>query len=387
MPSPALFPRHSLALLLLAGAMAAGLAACTQARSDADAAPQSEPEVQVVVARTQALERTQELPGRVQAWRTAEVRARVAGIMQKRHFQEGADVRAGQVLYQIDPAPFAIARDRAAAEAQRADAALAEARSMLDRYTPLAAVHAVSQQDLVAAQTAFKTAQAQLAVARAEVRAAQLNLDHATVRAPIAGRIGRSLVTEGALVGQGEATVLATIQQIDQVYVDLTQTVADAMRLKDALATGAVRADGTGAGARIVATVDGTDKQRTGKLLFSDISVDPGSGQTMVRGQFPNADALLLPGMYVRVQVGRGLEPEALLLPQRAVAVGSDGRPTLRVVGPDDTVQVRPVQTGDMAGAHWHILSGLKPGERVVVGGPAVAHGQKVRVAAPAPAP
>jgi multidrug efflux system membrane fusion protein len=372
---------RSLALLLLPTAWV--LAGCTQAHPEsADEA--AVPEVQVAIAQAQALELTQELPGRVQALRTAEVRARVAGIVKKRHFQEGADVKAGQVLYQIDPVPFEIALERAAADALRADAALAEARATLDRSIPLAKVEAVSQQDLVAAQTAFQTARAQQAAARAEVKAAQLNLDYATVRAPIAGRIGRSLVTEGALVGQGEATVLGTIQQIDQVYVDLTQTVADAMRLKDALATGAVRANGTGAGARIVATVDGTGKTREGKLLFSDISVDPGTGQMLLRGQFPNADALLLPGMYVRVQVGRGLEPQALLLPQRAVAVGSDNRTTLRIVGPDDTVQVRPVQAGDMVGANWHIQSGLQAGERVVVGGPALTAGQKVRVAAPA---
>ncbi|HVR52443.1 MAG TPA: efflux RND transporter periplasmic adaptor subunit [Pseudorhodoferax sp.] len=372
---------RSLALLLLPTAWV--LAGCTQAHPEsADEA--AVPEVQVAIAQAQALELTQELPGRVQALRTAEVRARVAGIVKKRHFQEGADVKAGQVLYQIDPVPFEIALERAAADALRADAALAEARATLDRSIPLAKVEAVSQQDLVAAQAAFQTARAQQAAARAEVKAAQLNLDYATVRAPIAGRIGRSLVTEGALVGQGEATVLGTIQQIDQVYVDLTQTVADAMRLKDALATGAVRANGTGAGARIVATVDGTGKTREGKLLFSDISVDPGTGQMLLRGQFSNADALLLPGMYVRVQVGRGLEPQALLLPQRAVAVGSDNRTTLRIVGPDDTVQVRPVQAGDMVGANWHIQSGLQAGERVVVGGPALTAGQKVRVAAPA---
>ncbi|TDS84988.1 multidrug efflux system membrane fusion protein [Comamonas sp. JUb58] len=333
--------------------------------------------VSVFSAAPSTLEITEQLPGRVRAIRTAEVRARVSGIVKKRLFTEGMNVKEGQVLFQIDAAPFEAALDRANADVQRTEAAAAEAKSTLDRYTPLAKIEAVSQQDLVTAQTAYKTALANVAAAKADAKTSRLSLEYATVRAPIAGRIGRSLVTEGALVGQGEATALATIQQIDQVYVDVTQPVADAMRLREAVEAGALQAGG----GRVVATVDGTQKQREGKLLFSDISVDPTSGQVTLRGMFPNQDALLLPGMFVRVAVSKGVSSEAILVPQRAVRVDADGGSHLWVVNKDAVIEDREVGTGGMYGAQWHILHGLSAGEQVVVGGQAVEAGQKVHVA------
>lgn len=334
--------------------------------------------VSIVSVEPRLLEMTAQLPGRVQAYRLAEVRARVSGIVKKRLFTEGMDVKQGQVLFEIDPASFQASLDRANADVQRAEAAAAEAKSKLDRYTPLARIEAVSQQDLVTAQTAYKTALANVASTRADAKSSRLSLEYATVRAPIAGRIGRSLVTEGALVGQGEATAMATIQQIDQVYVDLTQPVADAMRLREALASGDLKS-GDG---KIVATVEGTQKQREGKLLFSDISVEPTSGQVSLRGLFPNQDTLLLPGMYVRVAVPKGTAPEALLVPQRAVRVHPNGRTDVLVVNHQNVIEAREVRTGQMYGANWHILQGLKAGEQVVVGGAQVDAGQKVDVIA-----
>ncbi|HCW17747.1 MAG TPA: efflux transporter periplasmic adaptor subunit, partial [Achromobacter sp.] len=214
--------------------------------------------------------------------------------------------------------------------------------------------------------------------AQADVETAQLNLDYATVKAPISGRIGRAQVTEGALVGQNEATVMAKIQQLDPVYVDFTQPVADMLRMRAALQDGSL---GQGEGANISITIDGTDQRRSGRLLFSDIAVDRGTGQVSVRGEFANPDVLLLPGMYVRVQTRQGVDPEAILVPQRAVLRSTDGKPQVMVVGKDEVVESRLVQTGTMRGSDWHIVDGLSAGDRVIVGGVnAAVPGQKVSV-------
>lgn len=317
-----------------------------------------------------------ELPGRIEPVRVAEVRARVPGIVLKRSFREGADVKAGEALFQIDPAPLKAAQSRAEGEIARADAAVFEAQSRVQRYAPLVEIQAVSRQDFDTAQADLRSARATRRTAAADLETAKLNLDYATVRAPISGRIGRALVTEGALVGQGEATPMATIQQLDPVYADFKQPVADVMRMRDALADGRLMAQaeptkGKAKGARIVATIDGTQKTREGRLLFSDISVDPGTGQVSLRGELPNADGLLLPGMYVRVQVRQGLDPQAIFVPQRAVRRSTDGKPQLIVVGKGDVAEARIVRTGAMLGADWHIVEGLSAGERVIVSGEA----------------
>lgn len=205
-----------------------------------------------------------------------------------------------------------------------------------------------------------------------------MNLDYATVKAPISGRIGRAQVTEGALVGQNEATVMAKIQQLDPIYVDFTQPVADMLRMRAALQDGSL---GQGEGAAISLTIDGTDQKRNGRLLFSDIAVDRTTGQVSVRGEFANPDVLLLPGMYVRVQTRQGVDPEAILVPQRAVLRSTDGKPQVMVVGKDEVVESRLVQTGTMRGGDWHIVEGLNAGDRVIVGGVnAAVPGQKVSV-------
>lgn len=338
--------------------------------------------VQVVEVQAQRYALSSTLPGRVEPVRVAEVRARVAGIVLTRNFEEGADVKAGDVLFRIDPAPFKAALSRAQGELAKADAAVADAQAILKRYTPLVKIEAVSQQDFDTATTTLKSAQAARRSAQADVETAQLNLDYATVKAPISGRIGRAQVTEGALVGQNEATAMATIQQLDPIYVDFNQPVADMLRMRAALQNGSL---GQGEGASISITIDGTDQQRSGKLLFSDIAVDRSTGQVSVRGEFANADVLLLPGMYVRVETQQGVDPDAILVPQRAVTRSTDGKPQVMLVGKDDVVESRAVQTGTMRGSDWHIVDGLAVGDRVIVGGVSAAvPGQKVSVTPPA---
>jgi len=302
----------------------------------------------------------------------------VAGIVLSRNFVEGADVKAGDVLFRIDPAPFKAALSRAEGELAKAQAAVSDAQAVVKRYTPLVKIEAVSQQDFDTANTTLKSALAARRSAQADVETAQLNLDYATVKAPISGRIGRAQVTEGALVGQNEATPMATIQQLDPVYVDFNQPVGDMLRMRAAMQNGSL---GEGEGASISITIDGTDQQREGRLLFSDIAVDRSTGQVALRGEFANPDVLLLPGMYVRVRTHQGVDPEAILVPQRAVTRSTDGKPQVLVVGADDVVETRAVQTGTMRGSDWHITEGLAAGDRVIVGGVSAAvPGQKVSV-------
>ncbi len=334
--------------------------------------------VQAVAVQPQRYTLASSLPGRVEPVRVAEVRARVAGIVLSREFEEGADVKAGDVLFRIDPAPFKAALSRAEGDLAKSEAALSEAQAVVRRYTPLVKIEAVSQQDFDTATAALKSAQAARRSAQADVETARLNLDYATVKAPISGRIGRAQVTEGALVGQNEATVMAKVQQLDPIYVDFTQPVADMLRTRTAMQTGEL---GQEEGAAISISIDGTDRSRNGRLLFSDIAVDRGTGQVSLRGEFANPDVLLLPGMYVRVQTRQGVDPDAILVPQRAVVRSTDGKPQVLVAGPDDVVETRAVRTGTMRGADWHIVEGLAGGDRVIVGGVSAAvPGQKVSV-------
>jgi multidrug efflux system membrane fusion protein len=341
------------------------------------AATAGPPAVEVVKLQAQRLAFTSDLPGRIEPMRVAEVRARVSGIVLSRKFVEGADVKSGDVLFQIDPAPLQAALSRARADLAKIEAAVFDAKAVVHRYEPLVGIDAISRQDFDTAQTTFKSAQAARASALADVQTAQLNLDYATVKAPISGRIGRALVTEGALVGQGEATAMATIQQLDPIYADFKQPVADMLRMRAALTDGK---DGN-KGAPISITVDGTDQKRGGKLLFSDVTVDRGTGQVSLRGQFANPDGLLLPGMYVRVHAGQGADPQAILVPQRAVQRNVDGTAQVIVVGKGDIAESRSVRTGTMQGADWHIIQGLEAGDLVVVGGGHAARlGEKVSV-------
>jgi len=354
----------------------AALAGCGRP-PDAPAATVPVP-VQTERVQPRALEMSAELPGRIEAVRVAEVRARVAGIVLQRHFQEGSDVRAGQLLFTIDPAPFQVALARAQAAAASAEAARVETAAVLQRYRALATADAISRQDADAAHAAHQRALAASATARADIQTARLNLQHASVKAPIAGRIGRALVTEGALVGQNEATALASIQQIDPVYADFTQPVADAVRLREAAQAGVVSLDAGSVALPISLAVEGSRQRRAGRLLFSGSAVDRSSGQVSLRGEFPNHDGLLLPGMYVRVRIRQGTDPQAILVPQRAVGRSTDGRPQVLVVGEGGRAEERLVETGAMVGTDWQLRAGLQAGDRLIVGRGSARPGDRV---------
>ena len=347
-------------------AVAVALAGCDSAGEPQAEAPAAVP-VQLVTVASEPLSLASTLPGRVEPMRVAQVRARVAGIVLHKRFEEGADVKAGDVLFQIDPAPFQAALARANGDLARAQAVQQEAQARVKRYEPLVKIEAVSRQDFDSANATLRSAQAEVRSAQADVQTARLNLGYATVTAPISGRIGRALVTEGALVGQGDATLMARIQQLDPIYVDFTQSAAAALRLRQALQDGAL----AGGDTALMAQVEGTDYQRQGTLMFTDVEVDRGTGQVTLRGRFDNADGTLLPGMYVRVRTPQGTDRQAILVPQRAVQRGSDGEARVMVVGTGNLAEARAVRTGVMQGARWQITEGLCEGDQVIVGSPA----------------
>lgn len=356
-------------------AVVIALAGCGPAEEQQSAAEMVLP-VDVFAVKPETLALTSELPGRIEPVRVAEVRARVAGIVLKKRFEEGADVKAGDLLFQIDPAPLKAAVSRAEGDLARAQAGMKEAQARVKRYEPLVKIEAVSQQDYDKASADLHSAQAATRSAQADLETARLNLGYASVAAPISGRVGRALVTEGALVGQGEATLMARIQQLDPIYADFTQTAADALRLREALKTGSLAAGDSKA---LTLRVEGTPYERQGSLQFTDVAVDPGTGQITLRGKFPNPDGVLLPGMYVRVKTPQGTDNQAILVPQRAVKRGNDGSSHVMVVGADERAEARAVTTGTMQGSRWQIIEGLKAGDQVIVGGlAAVQPGVKV---------
>ena len=368
---------HARSALTLAVALLAALAlsACGGGDKAAGAAPGGgagaappPPAVGVLTVKAEPVAIDTELSGRLEAWRTAQVRARVAGVVGKRLFTEGSEVKAGQALFQIDDAPYRAALDSAQAAQTRAEANLAQAQANLARNEPLAAAKAISQTEWVATQTALKQAQADVATAKAAVTTARLNVDYAQVKAPISGTIGRALVTEGALVGQGEVTQLALIQQTDPMYVNFTQSAAEVLRLRRAVEAGQLgQGGGRGAEVRLVLD-DGSEHPQPGRLLFSDLSVDATSGQVTLRAEVPNPKGTLLPGLFVRVRTAQAEAPHAVLLPQQAVTRGSAGD-TVLVVGEGNLPASRPVKIGGSRGASWVVLDGLKEGERVIVDG------------------
>lgn len=356
-------------MVVLGTGLGALLAGCGQSSSSTAPTTPPPPEVGVVTVAPGRADLATELPGRLEAFRVAQVRARAAGILQKRLFTEGSDVKAGQVLFEIDPAPYRATLASAQAQLARAEANLTQAQALADRYAPLAKTQAVSQQEALNAQAAAQQARADVAAGKAAVQTAQINLGYSAVTAPIAGRIGRALVTEGALVGQGEATPLAVVQQVDKLYVNFTQSAAEVMRLRQALAEGRLqRAGGKEAAQVQVLLEDGSLYPETGRLLFSDLSVDTTTGQITLRAELPNSKGLLLPGLYVRVRLAQAEVPDAIWLPQQAVARGSAGESVL-VVAEDGSVSARPVKLGLAQGGKALVLSGLKAGEKVVVDG------------------
>ena len=327
------------------------------------------PEVGVVTVTPSTVGLVNELPGRLEASRLAQVRARTAGILQKRLFTEGSDVKAGQPLFQIDNATYRAAVESAEASVAQAEASVAQASGLVQRYRPLVELNAISKQDYDNAVAAEKTAKANLAAARAGVTTARINLGYAEVTAPIAGRIGRALVTEGALVGQGEATQLAVIQQIDPMYVNFTQSASDTMRLRQAMDSGQFkRAPGGDAASVNIVLEDGTVYPSKGRLLFTDLTVDSTSGQVTLRAEVPNPQKRLLPGLFVRVRLEQAQAGGAVLLPQQAVTRSSQGD-TVMVVGADNHLTPRPVKLGPSQGNQWVVLEGLKADDKVMVDG------------------
>ena len=318
-----------------------------------------------------------ELPGRLEASRVAEVRARAAGILQQRVFREGSDVKAGQLLFRIDPAPYAAVVQSAEASLARAQANRSQAAGLATRYKPLLAENAISQQEYANAQAAQQGAEADVAVAQAALRTARINLGYASVTAPISGRIGRALVTEGALVGQGQATALATIQQVNPLYVNFTQSANEVLRLQRALEGGQLKGAGDQAASVRLVLEDGRELAQPGKLLFSDLTVDPATSQITLRAEVPNPDGRLLPGLYVRVRLEQATARDAITLPQQAVTRSAQGD-SVMVVDPEGKVAPRPVTVSGQQNGQWIVLDGLKAGEQVMVDG-----FQKLRGGAP----
>lgn len=362
---------RALYLLPLAVALAAALVGCGGGQAGAQGGPggMPPPPVGVVKVAPQAVTLQVELPGRVEALRSAQVRARVNGVVQKRLFTEGSLVKEGQPLFQIDPAPYQAALDSANAQLAKAQANVSQAAAQAERNKPLVEARAISQQEYLASVAAAKAAEADVAAAKAAVQTARLNLEYASVRAPISGRIGRAMVTEGALVSAVEATQLALIQQTDKVYVNFTQSANEVQGLRRALASGQLRAAGKdGSAAQVRAVLDDGTESKAGKLLFTDLSVDPGSGQVLLRAEMPNEQGQLLPGQYVRVRLAQGEMPAGMLVPQQGVKRGTQGD-TVLVVGAGNKPEPRTVKLGGAQGSDWVVLDGLKPGEQVIVDG------------------
>jgi membrane fusion protein (multidrug efflux system) len=331
--------------------------------------PNMEPEVGVVTLAPQRVEITTELAGRTTGYLIAEVRPQVGGIVKKRLFREGSDVAAGEVLYQIDPATYQAAVDSAKASLAKSEANLFAARLKAERYKDLAAINAVSQQNYDDAYAALKQAEAEAAANKAALESARINLDYTKVNAPIAGRIGRSSVTAGALVTANQATSLATVQQLNPIYVDVTQSSADLLRLKRAMAAGTLKSAGAGKAKVRLVLEDGSAYSQEGALQFSEVSVDQGTGAVTLRAVFPNPRQDLLPGMYVRAILETGVDEQAILVPQQAVSRNNRGEATVLVLDADNRVQLRTIETGRALGDKWLVTAGLTLGERVIVEG------------------
>jgi membrane fusion protein (multidrug efflux system) len=343
------------------------LSACDEPQAEQAAAPP--PQVRVITVQPSPRPYIRELPGRIAPTRVAEVRARVAGIVLERAFRQGADVKAGDVLYRIDPVRFEVELAAAEAALAKAEAVLEQAEQQAKRVETLASGRTASQAQYEVAVANFRQAQADVAARKAEVARAKLDLDYTDVRSPISGRIGRALVTEGALVGQGEATHLATVQQLDPVYADFTQSAGELQRLRRDLESGALEQAAPDAAKVRLMLDDETLYPYPGRLLFSDASVDPSTGQVTLRGEFPNPKGELLPGMYVRVQIVQGTDGDALAVPQQAIQRDDAGGSEVYVVRPDNRAVLKTVRAGRVVDEEWLVLEGLAPGDRVVVEG------------------
>lgn len=317
--------------------------------------PQQTPQVGIVTLQAEPYTLTTELPGRTSAFRIAEVRPQVDGIIQKRLFQEGTEVKAGQQLYQIDPSVYQ-------ASLKSAEATLASARSLADRYKALVSDQAVSRQSYDEARAAQLTAEAALEKARIDLR-------YTKVLAPISGRIGRSAVTEGALVNNGQTTAMATIQQLDPIYVDVTQSTKELLRLRRDLESGQLQKAGDSAAKVRLTLEDGSTYEHEGTLEFSEVSVDEGTGSVTLRAMFPNPEHTLLPGMFVHAQLSSGVNQQAILAPQQGVTRDLKGQAVAMVVNAENKVEMRPLEADRAVGDRWLVTKGLNPGDRLITEG------------------
>jgi membrane fusion protein (multidrug efflux system) len=359
-------PQSQRALLPAMVSLALLLGACSKAPAPAPPPP---PQVSVVTVHKTQVPVVIDLPGRTNAFYVAQVRARVDGIVLKRNYKEGSDVKAGRVLYQIDPAPYIATLDGAKAMLQSAQANVVAQNAQAERYKALVAGNAVSQQDYDNAVAAQGTAEAAVASGKAAVASAQINLGYTTVASPISGRTGISLVTEGAYVQASQATLMTTVQQIDPIYVDLTQSSVQGLRLRRDVASGRVKLSGLNQARVRLFLEDGREYRHTGALQTTDITVDPTTGTVTVRTLFPNPKSVLLPGMFIKARVEEGVNEDAILVPQAGVTHDPQGRATALVVGPDNKVQTRTLQLGNTQNDQWVVESGLDEGDRVIVDG------------------
>ena len=350
------------------------LTACgkTNAPNPAAAGQRPPTEVGYIVMAAQDAPMSTELPGRVVAYRTAEVRPQVNGLIRSRLFREGGDVKAGSVLYQIDASTYRATVENAQATLNKAQAALHATQLKAQRYKELAAIKAVSQQDYDDAQAAFKQGQADVAAARASLNTQQVNLNYATITAPISGRIGKSAINEGSLVSASQATALTTIQQLDPIYVDVSQSASDALRLREALQSGSAKSSGRKSVKLLLS--DGSEYGSTGTLSFSDAAIDQTSDSIALRTVFANPQRTLLPGMFVRIVLESASLSNALLIPQKALLRDSTGKAMVWVIGADGKITQRMVTTGQAIGNNWLVREGLQVGDKVVVDGFQKAH-------------
>jgi membrane fusion protein (multidrug efflux system) len=356
---------------LLAVASALSLIACGEAPHPPAPGPQGTPQVSVITVQANRLELTTELPGRIAPAQIAEVRPQVSGLVQARRFKEGSDVKAGELLYQIDPALYVASADNARAALAKAEASLVSVKLKAGRYNELVAIKAVSQQDADDAAASLLQAEAEVTAARAALQTQRINLDYTRITAPVSGRIGRSAVTPGALVTANQPTAMATVQQMDPIYVDVTQSSSALLALRRSLAAGDLK---SGTTTVKLLLEDGSSYALPGKLQFSEVTVDQGTGAVTLRAEFPNPKGELLPGMYVRAVVEEGVLEQAVLVPQPAVSRDTTGKPVAFVVGADGKLEQRALQTSRAIGDQWLISSGLKAGDKLVIEGQQKAH-------------
>jgi len=377
-------PRRPVSIAIVTLTASLLLVACDKQESAPTAVPQAPPQVGVIVVEAAPISITSELPGRTTPFLIAEVRPQVGGIIRKRLFTEGAEVAEGEVLYEIDDATYRAAVETAQANLARAEANAAAARARARRFEELLRSNAVSRQGNDDAIAALKQAEAEVAGGKAALTRARIDLDYTRLKSPIPGRIGRSAVTPGALVTANQGESLATVQQLDPIYVDLTQSSTELLRLRKALESGRIERTQDGRASVSLILEDGSTYEDTGELAFSEVSVDQGTGTVTLRAVFPNPEQRLLPGMYVRAVLEEGIAPDAIRLPHRAVSRDARGRALAMVVNADNTIEARELAISRALADAWIVSQGLAPGDRVVVEGlQMIRPGAKVNVIAP----